>query len=233
MMKPPIAAPIVFPIPPRTAAVNAFRPAKNPRLNWMLPKYRPWITPAAPARAAAMKNVIAIVWLMSTPMSSAASRSWAVERIARPSRVRPTNTCRATISNSATTSMKMFRRPMLPPAMSSFTLGKIWGTLIGEDENSAWMMFCRMNETPIAVISGASLGAWRRGRYAKRSMITPTEPMTTIVAKTTRTRMPPSLIGSSIGRSSSPSGTVMIHIATNAPTMNTSPWAKLMSSMIP
>ena len=38
MMNPPIAAPVVFPIPPRTAAVNAFRPAKNPRLNWMLPK---------------------------------------------------------------------------------------------------------------------------------------------------------------------------------------------------
>ena len=32
--------------------------------------------------------MIAIVWLMSTPISSAASRSWAVERIARPSRVR-------------------------------------------------------------------------------------------------------------------------------------------------
>ena len=30
-----------------------------------------------------------------------------------------------------------------------------------------------------------------------------------------------------------PSGTVMIHMARNAPTMKMSPWAKLMSSMIP
>ena len=30
-----------------------------------------------------------------------------------------------------------------------------------------------------------------------------------------------------------PRGTVRIHIDTKAPNMNTSPWAKLMSSMIP
>ena len=130
----------------------------------MLPKYRPWMTPAGPASAAAMKNVIAIVWLMSTPMSSAASRSWAVERIARPSRVRLTNSWSATISAIAMTTMKMFRTPMLPPRMSSLTRGKIWGTLRGDDEKSTWMMFWRMNDTPIAVISGARRGAWRRGR---------------------------------------------------------------------
>ena len=52
-----------------------------------------------------MKNVIAIVRLMSTPMSWAASRSIAVERIARPMRVRLTNSCSAIIRTSATTIM--------------------------------------------------------------------------------------------------------------------------------
>ena len=33
--------PVMLPMPPRTAAVNALRPASKPRLNWMLPKYRP------------------------------------------------------------------------------------------------------------------------------------------------------------------------------------------------
>ena len=33
--------------------------------------------------------------------------------------------------------------------------------------------------------------------------------------------------------SARPSGTVMIHIERKALTMNTSPWAKLISSMIP
>ena len=122
------------------------------------------MTPADPASAAAMKNVIAIVWLMSTPISSAASRSWAVERIARPSRVRLTNSWSAIISTTATTTMKMFRTPMLPPRRSSLTRGKIWGTLRGDDEKIAWMMFWRMNDTPIAVISGARRGAWRSGR---------------------------------------------------------------------
>ena len=51
-----------MPLTITTAAVNANRPALNPRLNWMLPKYRPWMSPAAPARAAAMKKVIAQLW---------------------------------------------------------------------------------------------------------------------------------------------------------------------------
>ena len=38
-----------------------------------------------------MKKVTAMVVLMLTPISCAASRSWAVERIARPIRVRLTN----------------------------------------------------------------------------------------------------------------------------------------------
>ena len=54
----------------------------------MLPKYRPWTTPAAPASAEPMKKVSAIVRLMSTPISWAASRSCAVDAH-RPPDARP------------------------------------------------------------------------------------------------------------------------------------------------
>ena len=56
--------------------------------------------------------------------------------------------------------------------------------------------------------------------------------MTVIVTNTTTSRKTVSWSGLSIGLSARPR-TLMIHIDTNAPTMNTSPWAKLMSSMIP
>ena len=130
MTNPPIAAPVMLPIPPRTAAVNAFRPALKPRLNWIAPKYRPGDHAAAPASADPMKNVIAIVRLMSTPISCAASRSWAVDRIACPSRVRQTNSCSATISTSATTIMKMFRHAdaAAEDGRRITPVGKIWGS---------------------------------------------------------------------------------------------------------
>lgn len=48
-----------------------------------------------------MKNVAAIVRLMSIPISCAASRSCAVARIAFPSFVRSTNKLSATMSTTA------------------------------------------------------------------------------------------------------------------------------------
>ena len=50
-----------------------------------------------------------------------------------------------------------------------------------------WMTFWRMNDTPIAVIRGASRGALRRGRYAKRSIATPSRPMTGMTMANTAT----------------------------------------------
>src|SRR2546428_13278201 len=46
---PPSAAPLTFPMPPRTAAVNAFSPAVQPRGDTVLLLYRPYISGAAPA----------------------------------------------------------------------------------------------------------------------------------------------------------------------------------------
>ena len=48
--------------------------------------------------------------------------------------------------------------------------------------------FWRMNEKPTAVISGASFGALRNGRYPTRSIIALRTPQTTIVMTSTTSR---------------------------------------------
>ncbi len=88
---PPSIAPGMLPIPPTTAAVKPFRPARKPM------KWKIWLnssanmTPAAPASTEPMKNVQAITRSMSMPIIAAASRSNAVARIAFPSLVRATS----------------------------------------------------------------------------------------------------------------------------------------------
>ena len=83
---------------------------------------------------------------------------------------------------------------------------------------------------PIAVMSGASLGALRSGRYATRSIMTLSEPLASIdtARKPTIERMirPVPVSASTPAVAQRPT-------ATNEPIMNTSPWAKLMSSMMP
>ena len=100
MMNPPSAAPAMLPMPPRTAAVNALRPAWKPRLNWIVPKYRPWTTPAAPASADAdeerQRDRAVDVHAHQLRRRHGPGRS---TRIARPSRVRLTNSWSAIISD--------------------------------------------------------------------------------------------------------------------------------------
>jgi len=62
-----------------------------------------------------MKNVAAIVRLMSIPMSPAASRSWAVARIAFPSFERSTNRLSENISVSAITITAMSLYAIVAP----------------------------------------------------------------------------------------------------------------------
>src|SRR5258706_1131676 len=45
---------------------------------------------------------------------------------------------------------------------------------------------CRKKETPSALMSGAILGARRKGRYAKRSITTPSNPQPTMAAENMR-----------------------------------------------
>ena len=162
--KPPSAAPVVLPIPPRTAAVNAFNPAWNPMLNTVIPKYRPWTTPAAPARADPTKNVRAIVVLMSTPISWAASRSIAVERMARPSRVLPMNSWSVAIRPTARMMTNRLMRLIEKKPNVSTVFGMICGVVTMELLTTTNTMFWRMKLTPIAVMSGARRGALRRRR---------------------------------------------------------------------
>ena len=61
------------------------------------------MTPAAPASAEPMKKVDTITRSTSIPIIDAASRSYAVARIALPSRVRATSSVRPTISANADT----------------------------------------------------------------------------------------------------------------------------------
>ena len=87
---PPSIAPGMLPIPPTTAAVKPFSPARNPMKwnTWL--KSKPNITPAAPARNEPKKKVDAITRSVSMPIIDAASRSYDVARIALPTRVRAT-----------------------------------------------------------------------------------------------------------------------------------------------
>ena len=57
MNRPPTIAPGMLPMPPTTAAVNAFRPARKPIVAEIWLNARPDMTPATPAIAEPMKNV--------------------------------------------------------------------------------------------------------------------------------------------------------------------------------
>ena len=80
--------------------------------------------------------------LMFTPISCAASRSWAVARIARPSRERLTNRWSVKVSTAVTRKMKTLRYEMLAPSTwNRASTGKIWGADLGEGPKITWMRF--------------------------------------------------------------------------------------------
>ena len=84
---------------------------------------------------------------------------------------------------------------------------------------------------PIAVISGASLGALRSGRYATRSMTTLSVPQNAIAMNSVAITSGVVTYHSWVPfRPNQPLATVMVTIV---PNMNTSPWAKLINSMMP
>ena len=145
-----------------------------------------------------MKNVAEMVRLMLMPQSSAAVRSWAVERIALPNRVRRTNSPSANIRNSAIPTTKMsVHATLTPPTVKAVpVIQSAWlvATLSGPSITS--MMPSMRNETPIAVMSGASRGESRSRRYATNSMTTPVMPAASMESGNTMMsarRSPPKL----------------------------------------
>ena len=88
-----------------------------------------------------------------------------------------------------------------------------------------------MNDTPTAVISGASLGAFRSGLYAMRSIVALTTAKSGIVTASVPSR--PRMIMSTAVFSSRPKTEMIIVLATRPDRAKTSPWAKLMSWRMP
>jgi hypothetical protein len=85
------------------------------------------------------------------------------------------------------------------------------------------------SDTPSALMSGAMRGARRSGRYANRSIATPRNPQPTIAASNMRTiRIQTATLGSCAPPSQPRTPQPM-----NAPTMSTSPCARLSSFRIP
>ena len=166
------------------------------------------------------------------PISRAASGSWAVARIAFPCRVREMNHVSSSTSGIVAAIASTSERRTTAPEIWNTT--SFWWirseTPTGEPPIHSSPTFCRMNENPTAVIRGASLGALRSGRYPTRSISTFSEPQTSI--DTTSVSNSPS---------TSPRGPVARPSPIEAqnpaaviePIMNTSPCAKLISSMIP
>src|SRR6266545_4861112 len=97
------------------------------------------------------------------PIIAAASWSCAVARIALPWRVRctsQTSRIKTGITESAT--IKLDQRYLLPPISKTTPVGRMLGTDTGAGPSRLSPTSWRMNDIPIAVISGARRGAVRR-----------------------------------------------------------------------
>ena len=81
---PPIIAPGIEPIPPKTAAVNAFMPGIEPVVGINTGYAEQSRTPAIAAKALPIAKVIEMVRLVFMPISKAASLSSDTARIALP-----------------------------------------------------------------------------------------------------------------------------------------------------
>ncbi len=83
---------------------------------------------------------------------------------------------------------------------------------------------------PMAVINGARRGALRKGRYAMRSMVMLMPPMISITTGNTTTM---AIRLTAVNDPSSMAKKPRIAALMYPPIVNTSPWAKLISSMMP
>ena len=177
-----------------------------------------------------MKNVRAIVLLISMPMIAAAIQSWAVARMAFPSFVPWTKKWSASIMTSDEKITTSCIWPMLTGPRAKKGFGSTCGNGTGDGPIQSCRRFSRLNETPIAVRSGARRCRPRSGRYANRSITIPVVPMISIVARNVTINanaIPAAAMCRVAPRRVSRAS------ATNDPAVYTSPWAKLISSMMP
>jgi hypothetical protein len=113
---------------------------------------------------------------------------------------------------------------------NTFPSGRVLSTDTVSVPFQTMATFWRMNDMPMAVISGASRGALRSGLYAILSTVTLMRPQPSI-ATTSATRMAGSTEPND-ELSVSPNSPIST-AAIIAPSMNTSPCAKLISSRMP
>jgi len=85
-MRPPATQPHSDPIPPSTTTTKAVSATGTPAVG-VTGKTGARITPAAAARAQPRPKLSMLSRVVSTPFSSAISRSWLVARIIRPNQV--------------------------------------------------------------------------------------------------------------------------------------------------
>src|SRR5919108_409960 len=152
-MRPPASAPLIEPIPPRTAAVNALMPGRKPIFHCDRPKAMPKRRPAAPASSPPMKNVTVTMRSMFTPMRAAASGSCAVARSARPVRVRRTNISSAiTMTAADTTMMRSRLKIRTSPICRTACARSVRGYASGFTPRHTCTAYERNSDIPIALI---------------------------------------------------------------------------------
>ena len=124
--------------------------------------------PAAPASRPPSRNVSEIVVSTLMPISRAASGSCAVARIALPRRLRVMNGVSRKTSGTVTATASTSPRWIGDAADGEERRCDWWirsgDRLPASEPSHRRPTFCRMNEKPTAVISGASFGALRSGR---------------------------------------------------------------------
>ena len=140
----------------------------------------PTSTPAAAASAEPIANVNEMTLFASMPMSCAVSVSNDTARIALPIFVFCTMYVSSAISTMVMEKMRICwpfttKLPIVMPWLSNTA-----GNVRGVGETKYIIVYSRKNDTPMAVISTESLGAWRSGLYAHRSTMMPRTAVTTM-----------------------------------------------------
>ena len=163
----------------------AFSPTRIPIKGSMRGMRIATSTPAAAASADPSANVKAMMRSVLIPINFADCKLKDTARIARPVFVRYTINCNTTINAIPMTSTMMSALLMLaPPTRSMLRLRKSSGKNFGSAPKQPARHF-QARETPIAVISAVNREYLRTGRYARRSIITPSAAQIAIASSIT------------------------------------------------
>ena len=179
---PPSMAPAKLPMPPSTAAVKALRPAAKPlKTRWTVVDARDETRRAGKQSGDQKRYRDRAVDVDAHERCGFPVLGDRAHRATR--RVRSTYVCSAKHRDDRQSHDEDLLGATVKAPTWNVGLGKTAGNGIGDEPCQACIAFSRMNEKPIAVISGASRGALRRRRYASRSSSMPTKPQHTAAIK--------------------------------------------------